>query len=209
MIPLLSGGQEIIMRYYIDVLNLNISNKKFIKRCASDLKKYETFRKIEPKADNSELIKKILKNKSIFCETKSMDINQIKCSYLSLIDILNNQIFDIYSSDDSILKVRIFTRVIFPRKEINQLFVLKKFFLSLHKKLFCEVCKFSFSDKYGSRGNEFIEVHHTTPISNSNSDGDYICLDDLVLLCSNCHSMIHSKQPWLSIKDLDFNREEC
>ena len=60
------------------MLNLNISNKKLIKRCASDLKKYETFRKIEPKAD-SELIKKILKNKSIFCETKSMDINQIKC----------------------------------------------------------------------------------------------------------------------------------
>jgi predicted HNH restriction endonuclease len=34
-------------------------------------------------------------------------------------------------------------------------------FLKKHGKLYCEVCKFDFKREYGSRGDGFIECHHT------------------------------------------------
>ena len=59
----------------------------------------------------------------------------------------------------------------------------------------CSICGFLFEDKYGQIGNEFIEVHHVKPVSMM--DEDYIVdpINDLVPLCSNCHSMIHKKNP--------------
>lgn len=54
----------------------------------------------------------------------------------------------------------------------------------------CRVCGFNFEKAYGERGKEFIEVHHLKPLS-SYDDMHDIELDDLISLCSNCHSMIH------------------
>lgn len=65
----------------------------------------------------------------------------------------------------------------------------------------CECCGFDFSETYGDRGNEFIECHHTTPVSEMVT-GAKTKLSDLALLCSNCHRMIHRKSPWLSIEQL-------
>ena len=57
------------------------------------------------------------------------------------------------------------------------------------KHLKCEVCGFDFKKVYGKLGAGYIEVHHKKPVS----DGERITdLDnDLVMLCSNCHRMIH------------------
>ena len=68
-------------------------------------------------------------------------------------------------------------------------------------RLVCEACKFDFAEKYGERGEGFIECHHTKPLRDL-EPGSKTHLKDLVLLCSNCHSMIHAKQPWLKMKDL-------
>ncbi|RZJ45955.1 MAG: HNH endonuclease [Brevundimonas sp.] len=57
-------------------------------------------------------------------------------------------------------------------------------------KLRCEVCEFDFEERYGLRGREFIEVHHTRPIA-SLQPGQKTRLSDLALLCSNCHRMAH------------------
>lgn len=67
--------------------------------------------------------------------------------------------------------------------------------------LSCEACGFDFSIAYGERGEGFIECHHTKPVSEL-KDGEKTKLNDLVLLCSNCHRMIHRRKPWLSVKDL-------
>ena len=68
--------------------------------------------------------------------------------------------------------------------------------------LFCENCGFNFYEKYGERGADFIEAHHTKPISEMQA-GDKTKPEDLIMLCCNCHSMIHLKKPWLTIKQLN------
>ena len=65
----------------------------------------------------------------------------------------------------------------------------------------CEGCGFDFKEKYGDHGDGFIECHHTKPISKMKV-GEKTKLDDLCLLCSNCHRMVHKKKPWLSIDQL-------
>lgn len=54
----------------------------------------------------------------------------------------------------------------------------------------CKVCGFNFEKVYGERGKHFIEVHHLIPMASYDKEYD-VKLDDLVSLCSNCHSMIH------------------
>ncbi|MGH9512905.1 MAG: HNH endonuclease [Terriglobales bacterium] len=56
--------------------------------------------------------------------------------------------------------------------------------------LACEVCSFDFSVTYGDLGEGFCEVHHKTPLSVLNK-GTQTKLDDLAIVCSNCHRMIH------------------
>ena len=68
-------------------------------------------------------------------------------------------------------------------------------------RLVCEACGFDFSERYGKRGEGFIECHHIKPLRDL-KPGSKTSLDDLVLLCSNCHSMIHAKQPGLEVKDI-------
>lgn len=71
-----------------------------------------------------------------------------------------------------------------------------------HKGYSCSVCGFNFLEYYGSIGTDYIEVHHTTPVSEM---GDNYSIDidrDLVPICSNCHSMIHRKTPSLTVDEL-------
>ncbi|MBB4629806.1 HNH endonuclease [Paracoccus denitrificans] len=96
---------------------------------------------------------------------------------------------------------RIMTRVHVSR-ERNSTLVKKKKAVALrqHGCLACEVCGFDFLQTYGERGREFIECHHTLPISSLGEHGK-TNLKDLALVCSNCHRMIHARRPWWSIDD--------
>jgi 5-methylcytosine-specific restriction protein A len=76
----------------------------------------------------------------------------------------------------------------------------KKHTLKKLGKITCEACNFDFSI-YGDRGKDFIEVHHLKPISQLKL-GDVTKLEDLALLCANCHRMVHIKTPWLSLDEL-------
>lgn len=67
--------------------------------------------------------------------------------------------------------------------------------------LSCEVCGFDFSAAYGERGDGFIECHHTKPVSELR-DGETTKINDLALVCANCHRMIHRRKPWLSVEEL-------
>jgi len=72
-------------------------------------------------------------------------------------------------------------------------------FIEKNGKLFCEVCGFDFFAVYGDRGSGFIEGHHTVMVSDEKRFGTKV--EDIALICSNCHSMIH-KEPLLSIVEL-------
>ncbi|MDY0240562.1 MAG: DUF3578 domain-containing protein [Rhodospirillaceae bacterium] len=57
----------------------------------------------------------------------------------------------------------------------------------------CQACGFSFASRYGLIGNGFIEAHHRRPLSEL-EEGVPVYYDvatDFVVLCSNCHRMIH------------------
>jgi 5-methylcytosine-specific restriction protein A len=53
----------------------------------------------------------------------------------------------------------------------------------------CEVCAFDFAQSYGEVGKDYIEVHHRLPLYVSGQRETKI--DDLALLCANCHRMCH------------------
>lgn len=61
-------------------------------------------------------------------------------------------------------------------------------------KLECEVCGFDFEKVYGNIGRSFCETHHIKPLS-ENLDETETKLEDLAVLCSNCHRMIHRTRP--------------
>ena len=68
-------------------------------------------------------------------------------------------------------------------------------------RLKCEACGFDFEETYGDRGQGFIECHHVKPL-HTLAEARTTRLDDLVLLCSNCHRMVHARRPWLTVDDL-------
>jgi 5-methylcytosine-specific restriction protein A len=58
----------------------------------------------------------------------------------------------------------------------------------------CMACGFNFNYAYGEWGRGFAEVHHLKPLHES--AGERVStnpLTDLVVLCSNCHRMVHRK----------------
>ena len=56
----------------------------------------------------------------------------------------------------------------------------------------CQCCGMDFASLYGEElGKNFIEVHHLKPISTYEEQRPEDYVDNLVPLCSNCHSMIH------------------
>ncbi len=77
----------------------------------------------------------------------------------------------------------------------------KAAFTKSYGRLYCEACGFDFVKVYGDRGEGFIECHHTIPVSALEA-GRKTKLADLVLLCANCHRMVHSNKPWLSVEQL-------
>ena len=54
---------------------------------------------------------------------------------------------------------------------------------------------------YGSLGESFIECHHTVPIATIDQDHE-TKLEELALLCSNCHRMIHAAPELLRLEQL-------
>lgn len=77
----------------------------------------------------------------------------------------------------------------------------KELFKKKHNKLFCQVCGFDFHSKYGEIGLDFIEGHHTLPLSALKEEVK-TKVEDIALVCCNCHRMLHRKRPWLEMKVL-------
>ena len=67
-------------------------------------------------------------------------------------------------------------------------------------------CGFNFEKIYGKLGSNYIEAHHVVPVAKSQRSVKQVNLiDDFVVLCANCHRMIHRLgEPWTRdrLKDL-------
>lgn len=70
---------------------------------------------------------------------------------------------------------------------------IKEALLRHNGSLLCETpnCGFDFFKVYGDIGKEYAEVHHKIPLSQAPVYGRKTLLEDLVIVCSNCHAMIH------------------
>lgn len=74
-------------------------------------------------------------------------------------------------------------------------------FIKEKGKLYCEVCDFDFKDKYiDDIVDNFIEAHHLKPISKL-EENEKTKISDLVMLCSNCHRMVHRYKPFIENKN--------
>lgn len=71
-----------------------------------------------------------------------------------------------------------------------------------HWGVICTVCGFDFHKFYGELGRGYIHVHHLTPVSDIGENYQVEPIRDLRPVCPNCHSMIHSKKPPVTIDEL-------
>lgn len=66
----------------------------------------------------------------------------------------------------------------------------------------CRGCGFDFGKVYGSIGNGFIEAHHVNPLSARDGISEPTSVKDFAMLCSNCHRMVHTSIPCLTVEQL-------
>lgn len=77
----------------------------------------------------------------------------------------------------------------------------KELYKKTNGRLKCQICNFDFEEFYGEIGMDFIEGHHIKPVSEL-KDGDKTKVEDIILVCSNCHRMLHRRRPWLKANEL-------
>lgn len=68
-------------------------------------------------------------------------------------------------------------------------------------RLACEICNFDFFETYGEIGRGYIECHHLTPLSSLKAETK-TSLNDLALVCANCHRMLHKDVYGIEMKNL-------
>ncbi len=69
-------------------------------------------------------------------------------------------------------------------------------------KLCCKVCDFDFAATYGELGKGYCEAHHSTKQLSEYDGKEKTKLEDLAIVCSNCHRIIHRKKKMLDIDEL-------
>ncbi|MBF4466222.1 HNH endonuclease [Flavobacterium sp. LC2016-12] len=113
-----------------------------------------------------------------------------------LFNIDNNLITEIYDekdndegleegADKSVYKLHKF------KERKPELIAKAKAIAKEEDRLFCEACGFNFETEYPLLGLGFIECHHRVPISIGGIRKTKF--EDLALVCSNCHRMLHRK----------------
>jgi hypothetical protein len=63
----------------------------------------------------------------------------------------------------------------------------------------CEVCGFHFEEMYGEIGRGYILAHHLRLVAQGPSK---TTLNDIALVCANCHAMIHTRKSPMGVEEL-------
>jgi 5-methylcytosine-specific restriction protein A len=109
---------------------------------------------------------------------------------------------DEQTEQDSVMEGQMFYKLHKVRERSPKIVKAKKEqAMSRDGRLVCEACIFVFEEVYGPLGAGFIECHHRTPLSQFKVEKK-TALDDLALVCSNCHRMLHKQIDSLSVEDL-------
>ena len=61
----------------------------------------------------------------------------------------------------------------------------------------CEICRLDLSEVYRDIPGNFMQLHLTVPITELDSRKKYKP-DDFIIVCPNCHAVIHQIRPWIS-----------
>ncbi|WP_294296186.1 HNH endonuclease [uncultured Chryseobacterium sp.] len=161
--------------------------------------KLNNFTSIDPNNPSKGLERFSKLDKQIFFEFQN---NQTVLKNISNVIIetlgdeeLNTKIYQIEELSEAPITEAIEGEIIFKLhkvRERNQKLINSKKLQVLKEtgKLLCQVCDFDFHKKYGEIGKGFIECHHTQQLSTYNTN-QKTTLDDLALVCSNCHRMLH------------------
>ncbi len=108
-------------------------------------------------------------------------------------------IIEIREDEQAYAEGRVITRTVKQRQRSRTLVKdAKERFIAKHGRLFCEVCGFDFGEQYGI---DYIEAHHIRAIADYDEDDETV-IEDLAMLCANCHRIIHSQTPPLTIEEL-------
>lgn len=94
---------------------------------------------------------------------------------------------DTYVGNEGAIKLRVHRSRERDKRIVK---VAKTRFELIYGFLFCECCGFNFEEAYGQLGKGFAEAHHRTPLSQM-TQAARTRVEDLAMLCSNCHRMIH------------------
>ena len=135
---------------------------------------------------------------------RPVELRQTALAIRAVVDggyVLDRSESDSDEGEDEAQEGRILAQIHKRRERSKKLIARKKkSVLKQTGKLACEGCGFEFK-AYGSRGEGFIEVHHTRPVHQLRT-GDTTHLDDLAMLCANCHRIVHRTRPWLTLDEL-------
>lgn len=66
----------------------------------------------------------------------------------------------------------------------------------------CMACGLNFEERYGDIGKGFIHVHHIKPLATTRQEYQINPETDLLPVCPNCHAMLHTTDPPLSVDEL-------
>lgn len=66
----------------------------------------------------------------------------------------------------------------------------------------CVICGFDFSEVYGEIGQDYIHVHHVRDLATIGQEYEVDPVEDLRPVCPNCHAMLHTSRPAMSIDNL-------
>jgi hypothetical protein len=71
-----------------------------------------------------------------------------------------------------------------------------------HHGWMCAACGFKMADLYGKLGEELIHVHHLRELSSLGKEYEVDPINDLSPVCPNCHAILHTASPAMSIERL-------
>jgi 5-methylcytosine-specific restriction endonuclease McrA len=66
----------------------------------------------------------------------------------------------------------------------------------------CAVCGYDMADLYGNLGEEVIHVHHVRELASLGEEYEVDPINDLRPVCPNCHSILHTSSPVMTIERL-------
>ncbi len=68
-------------------------------------------------------------------------------------------------------------------------------------RLICEACQSTPEDIYGPKGENCMEAHHKIPVKQLQPDS-ITPPEEMAMVCANCHRVIHSRNPCLTIDEM-------